>query len=262
MTDRPPERQARSIGCAVATVQHRLEHNADGATIEGRVLDTFPGGMYVRFGSTVFAIGERLHPGPLHLVIVGPLPVVAGGATVTMTSDAIGLGPVRIRLDAGRRWRPAPPEELDAALSTLVLAARTPPIVIDELGAVWDDVTAAAHEADLDRARRLLQGRGPGLTPVGDDVLAGLLLVHTFAGNRSTRAVADTAETTDLSAAFLHWAARGQTIAPVHHMIDRAARYRTEEALQAAAIVRSIGSSSGPALMAGIGLAASALSAR
>jgi hypothetical protein len=107
-------------------------------------------------------------------------------------------------------------------------------------------------------ARELLEGRGGGLTPTGDDVLAGVLLVHAWRGDdpHVLSEVARSAATTNLSRSFLTWAARGQSVAPVHDLLDRAAVHDPAGFDQAVATVSAIGGSSGVALLWGIELAA------
>jgi hypothetical protein len=132
-------------------------------------------------------------------------------------------------------------------------------------------VRTAVERAELHEARQLLQGVGDGLTPTGDDVLAGLTLFARWSDPESTvpSEVAQQAATTMLSRCFLAWAARGQSIQPVHDVIDAAqllasqmdvaspssARDRFE---QTVATVASIGGSSGKGMLAGLGLAATA----
>ena len=116
-------------------------------------------------------------------------------------------------------------------------------------GGRWplDAATRAELAAlDLDAARVLLQGRGAGLTPAGDDVLAGLLLVHRWwwPGSDEARAVAAAADTTELSRAFLRWAAVGQSVQPVHELAAAAGRDHAA-AVAAARVVAGIGGSSG-----------------
>ena len=87
--------------------------------------------------------------------------------------------------------------------------------------ALPDDVHSPEVAADL--VRRLL-GVGPGLTPAGDDVLAGLLVGLWSFGQRAEplrRAVLAglAAGTTDLSAALLRCAARGESIPQVNQLL-------------------------------------------
>ncbi|WP_420798459.1 DUF2877 domain-containing protein [Paraburkholderia hospita] len=124
---------------------------------------------------------------------------------------------------------------------------------------------------DLHAARQLLQGVGNGLTPTGDDVLAGLVLFVRWAAPQSPvpAEVAHDAATTTLSRTFLAWAARGQSVQPVHDVVEAAkhlasATGTTISAVvcdrfeRAVAVAASIGGTSGKGMLAGLGLAASA----
>ena len=109
----------------------------------------------------------------------------------------------------------------------------------------------------------VLAGRGPGLTPAGDDVLAGLLLVLAIAGHdrAELERAAASARTHAISRAFLLWAARGQPVAPVHHLLaalvdgDGVAIERHRSA------VAALGQTSGADLLLGLRLGLGALAA-
>ncbi|MDQ1426756.1 MAG: hypothetical protein QOK39_232, partial [Acidimicrobiaceae bacterium] len=65
-------------------------------------------------------------------------------------------------------------------------------------------------------------GLGPGLTPSGDDTLAGILLAARLRRPEAEDhlvALAKTVATHEISRAFLLWAARGQSIEPVHRLL-------------------------------------------
>jgi hypothetical protein len=86
---------------------------------------------------------------------------------------------------------------------------------------VLDDVHSPEVAADL--VRRLL-GVGPGLTPAGDDVLAGLLVGLWSFGHRAEPLrlavlAGLPAGTTDLSAVLLRCAARGESIPQVNQLL-------------------------------------------
>jgi hypothetical protein len=129
--------------------------------------------------------------------------------------------------------------------------------------ALLDDVYPPRVAADV--VRRLL-GVGTGLTPAGDDVLAGLLVGLWSFGQRAEplhRAVlAGLAGTTDLSAALLRCAARGESIPQVNHLLRTLSRSAWQGPLDRALddLVR-IGHTSGTALATGV-LAAATLAGR
>jgi hypothetical protein len=123
----------------------------------------------------------------------------------------------------------------------------------------WHAVQGAVAADDLLAARRLLEGRGGGLTPTGDDVLAGLLLVRAWRGEDEhvLQGVARDTATTTLSRSFLAWAARGESVAPVHDLVACAAVHDRPAFDHAVTTISAIGSSSGTALLWGIGLGVS-----
>jgi hypothetical protein len=73
---------------------------------------------------------------------------------------------------------------------------------------------------------RALAGRGGGLTPYGDDVLAGYAagLVLWRGAREAARAIVDAAapRTTLLAATLLRHAARGELPEPAHALLERA----------------------------------------
>jgi len=125
---------------------------------------------------------------------------------------------------------------------------------IVEPGPVWDPVPAVRVMPVAPRSARedleSLAGRGPGLTPAGDDVLAGYLagLVLFWGMRDRAAAVAGRAQkiTTGLSATLLDHAARGELPEPAHAYLNRG---------DAAALDR-FGHSSGRCLRLGLMIAA------
>jgi Protein of unknown function (DUF2877) len=126
-----------------------------------------------------------------------------GDGTVSWTGPA---GPVVVR--AVREWAPARPARGEVSVAALA-AVRS---CLDAAGPRVDDQLVTAPP----QATRLL-GSGPGLTPTGDDVLAGFLTGASAFGldaavlRRSVTALAPV-RTTALSAAMLWHAARGECI--------------------------------------------------
>jgi hypothetical protein len=177
-----------------------------------------------------------------------------------------------IDLSRATRYRPYQPSQetlrkIAPVLSPLGHLNNLP----NDVAHLWSAVRAAVERAKLHEARQLLQGVGEGLTPTGDDVLAGLILFTRWFDPESNVPVevAQQAATTMLSRHFLAWAARGQSIQPVHDVIDAAEHLALrvdvtgpsaamEKFEEAVATVASIGGSSGKGMLAGLGLAASA----
>jgi hypothetical protein len=139
------------------------------------------------------------------------------------------------------------------------LAAARPSAVLEPpLRTAGTRAAAAVAHGDLRAAAEELGGLGPGLTPAGDDVLAGLFLAARArfgpGAEPGLLAVAASVVTTDLSGAFLRWAARGQHVGPAHDLLTAAARGDGGGAALAVARLDRFGSSSGADLAYGLGL--------
>lgn len=246
-------RIARWIGAVPGdlTVRSRAE------PVRGSVVGVFGAGCYVRSLGRLFAVGA-IPPGPLHLVVTDELGV-SEGAPARVCPDRIVLGEVAIDLARAVPWAPRPPGAGDvAALARRLAGTTTPRIVEEELHTVWGDVSDLEPHHDLGHIVDVLAGRGPGLTPIGDDVAAGILLSDAWTGGsadatRRRVEAADAARTSDLSRSFLRWAARGQSIEPVHRL-PGAARLGTASFREAVSVVEQVGASSGQALLAGLAL--------
>ncbi len=229
----------------------------------GRVKGVFGDGFYVSGPSqALFAVlGPRSWPGPLHL-LASDLPVLpALHDPARVSPNVLTVGPLRIDLAGCSRWAPRLPEQLPTGSDAWrSIDAGVEP----ELAAVWGPVTDDVRRGDLTAVFRRLEGRGPGLTPSGDDVLAGIVLVSAI--NPRRRAALDilarTARTTQLSRAFLTWAAAGQSIQPAHALLDAAASADRNGMQRAAESLAAVGATSGRALMSGVVLAATELRRR
>ena len=109
-----------------------------------------------------------------------------------------------------------------------------------------------------------LIGRGQGLTPSGDDALAGVLLVtHARGGEPALAAAvrAQLARTTAISAALLDAAAQGYASRIVVDLVDAAVADRHEVVASLRPRVLGIGHTSGHDLLTGVQAALEALAA-
>ena len=226
----------------------------------GRVEGVFDGGFYVSDPSqTVFAVlGPHSWPGPLHLVAEEMPAMPARHDSATVSGGVLAAGRVRVRVDPNRRWAPRLPARLNVSPKAWHGLTES---VDPDLDPVWGVVTGDVRRGDLAAAFGRLQGRGAGLTPSGDDVLAGILLVCAI--NPGSRGALDrlarSARTTVLSCAYLRWAAAGQSIQPAHALLDAAAACDSEGLRRAARSLAAVGATSGRALVAGVALAATEL---
>jgi hypothetical protein len=191
----------------------------------------------------------------LPLTLLGPAagtPVVGDGV-LAWTGPA---GPVVVR--AVREWAPtrACRGSVVASALTAVRAGLPAPA---SLGI--DAELVAGLTGDPAEAVAYLLGRGPGLTPAGDDVLAGFLVAARAFGVDADRMRALTealapGRTTALSAAMLWHAARGECIDEVAAVVAALAGHgRPKPALGR---LLAVGHTSGSALAVGLAAAAAA----
>ncbi len=258
--------RAAIVGGAVADA--RLYARMGNSAV-GRVAGLFSSGFYVEMEDALFAVtGPAIHPGPVHLILHSPPPRPNENEAVHFTRDALRVGPFTIGLSEARQYAPTlpTPGELCDILPVVAELRHAFPIPA-ELARVAADLEHAIAAGDLETARVKLQGRGSGLTPAGDDVLAGLLLLACWRDPSDPEPcrISAGAATTRLSRTFLQWAALGQSIEPVHQMLEAARRMTGpgarvgHERLRFDAVVAAlaqVGASSGKALLAGLSLAA------
>jgi hypothetical protein len=193
--------------------------------------------------------------GAVHLDLDGFV-VSVTGRRVPMMANAIA---VAAQLPpAAVTWDPAAPPAWDPVVPPLVGG----PERVAEL-ATWLAARVEVPDLTPDRAAARLLGRGPGLTPEGDDVLGGAAVaaraLGPAAGASPERVAAlvavlcppdARARTGALSATLLSLAAEGAAPEPAHRLVHGADR---EGAL---ADLSRLGSSTGRAVAAGIALGA------
>jgi hypothetical protein len=204
-------------------------------------------------GDVVALVLAGIGDGPLNVVVdgwPGVFAAVEPGAPVQIEEAILSFSDLEIRLDQATAWEPRPDWErlrrnrerieghlplvrglaLRHAPADSLLVGRTfPPYsatawaAAEELRAGWGSGGAADKRLEAGAAR--LAGLGGGLTPAGDDFLAGLMLrawlTHPAPGP-FCRILLEAAapRTTTLSAALLRAAARGECPAPWHHLLD------------------------------------------
>ncbi|GAA2886544.1 hypothetical protein GCM10010517_50300 [Streptosporangium fragile] len=281
---RPGARQrvhARTHGTGAASTT--LRRTLESPRRPARVLAAFPAGVYLEVRTElepqVIAVvtGEATRL-PNAMVVTGPMPRVAVGDEAYVGDGSIDLGGLSLR--AHRWWNPAPPL---GSVRTARLARTLPEMAelcdhsprrpgLEGNGAAGLLAQGCAEGSLLKSvtAAEQLVGLGPGLTPSGDDVLAGLLVALRHLGgaagvDRAVRlagwlAAAVTfnarGRTTPISATLLHCAARGEASGEVLAVLrGLAGRQSLEPALHR---LLQLGHTSGADLAWGvrIGLAA------
>lgn len=211
-----------------------------GAFDHGRVMAAGAGWAWLRGDIGVVHVTDARGPrGPL-TAIVDSVPILRAGQRVTL--DLAGAEP----------WRtPAPPAAAGArAVAGACKAARPH---------AWNDPRALELGAGpLAEAVEALSGRGPGLTPAGDDALAGYLLARRAVdpvGARGEAALilrAARRATGEPARSLLRAAARGEAFEPVSGML--AALLRADGPALAPAIRRlaALGATTGRANLTGL----------
>jgi hypothetical protein len=242
----PAERSVRAAGAASLAVRSLI----DGPRRPAQVIAAFTSALYLEL--------RAAGPEPRVLALVTPSAVRLPNAVVMTPHQAaasmdctawavtggdacVGEGFVqagRVRVPVRRWWDPSPVlgplsrarlEQGCAALEGVCAASSCRPgLAGHPAPAALAACCAAGDLAGAVEAAESMVGLGPGLTPSGDDVLAGLLLALRLLGGAirgGTRAVwlADwlsaavtydaASRTTSLSATLLHCAARGQAAA-------------------------------------------------
>jgi hypothetical protein len=239
-----------------------------GERLTGRVLGVSAAGLYLHFehppfedtvaAPTVVALlptsSVRL---PLAMVSAGPLPMMDPRDPVQVGNGELRVGPHAWQTT---RWfEPRPPGCRAVLPALLAQAARLLQGLGDsEVGLDLTGGWAAAAALGVGDAAPscALLGAGPGLTPAGDDVVAGALAACALSGTRPPpQAVAlllarARIATTALSAALLSCAAAGQVVPQAGAFLRSLTG--TVPVTPALDQLRAVGSTSGTALAVGL----------
>lgn len=235
------------------TAPRRVRDQLAAADRDARVVHTGADAVYLDLdGSCLGVLSARAAAVPCGIQTLQPrltLPVRAGD-TVVVGSGRIALG--RVEVQVGRVVEYAVPR-LDAATARWARRNLTAP-TLDEL----PPDALALLRAGVPASVPALLGLGGGLTPLGDDVLAGWLAAMTASDHDGRHPIAAEVErlapgrTTLLSATLLSCAARGDVLpeyAAVVAALDRRNHLAALERLTA------IGHTSGQGMLLGLTLA-------
>lgn len=264
-----PSDGRRAPTAVSAAASRRLKGVIDGAGRTAMVRAAFPTAVYLDTGKGVVAVvsldGLRL---PISVVVAttsssGPFAGVGPGDRAFVGSGRVRAGDLDVTV--GRWWtppRPAAlvrPEHLPARAARLarILQARRRVLsaaVADRLASLSGALRQRRHTGT---ASASLVGLGEGLTPAGDDVLAGVLLALRYLGrpscaDRLWATISDQVprRTTALSATLLAAAAEGDTVPQVTGLITALAGHRPlEPALDR---LLAVGSTSGSDIAHGL----------
>ena len=231
----------------------------------GTVLGASSVAAWLDVGDDVVVVGTRQAVRLPNGVEVG-LPDLAylAGCRATVGGGGIQLGTRALRVT---RWwvpRPALPP---VTPSDLALAAAALPTTVVELGnQPLDRALADPNPALLADAARGLVGLGEGLTPVGDDYLSAALAAFRLMGpaigfhagaamiDAAAPAIANLAKanTTVLSSSLIRHALGGNVAMPVAELLQ--ALTGRGDVDRAMGSLEGVGHTSGPALVAGVGM--------
>jgi Protein of unknown function (DUF2877) len=224
-----------------------------------RVVAAFRKATYLRApaGGMVVLTAPGAPRGPLHVplpelppVVIGErLAVIDGGLLVEGTRWCSTVPP----------WQGAVPDRITLRVAQPLAAQLFHTLPTPELlvpGTLLARTGTLVRQGNLAGVAELIGGRGAGLTPVGDDVLAGLLLAAWLLASPTRRVglrrVARLSHTNRIAAAYLDTAAQGQSIAPVHDLLGALAARDEHAARCACAETGQFGASSGDALCYGV----------
>lgn len=225
--------RARKAGLAV------WSHVTDPAGGSGEVLAVYRRSLFWLAGpdQPLTLAWDPALRGPLTLEVDGPISAVAPGDRVTREGSLLCIGPFTAIDVSGAALLDEPlpalgADEASALAAALDRSLRDRPargdlgdLVRGELGDAWTqaarplvDFLVAGLEADsgpmVTAATAKLVGLGPGLTPAGDDFLAGMLAALQAAAPSGCPCVAllgdaiarQAEQTTMISRHFLRWA--------------------------------------------------------
>ena len=248
-------RSARAV--VVGPGARRALQYAAGATAGGHVELAFGPGGYLCLGRHHVLLAPTRSPlGPLSILVAGLVrgDLVAGDPAA-VAGGVLVVGGLRIEL-AGARDAPAPragelAQGWDAALAAARDAvAPAPPVLGPGI--------AALAAGNLARAVAQLAGRGDGLTPAGDDVLAGFAAWRWSCGRPVALAAQRCAP---LGRDYLRCAERGELPEPAGAVLNAIRDADPPRAARRAARLAGWGASSGAALLWGIAAGAAATAA-
>ncbi len=257
----PPDRSASrpALPAAVSTLATGLVH---GEPVDATVIAAHGYALYLSVRGQVLPV---VTSDAVALPTAVRLAVASGSAPWGIAAgDVVRVGGGRVELPAldvvaARTWRPARVRRV--AAGTGCSSGRQGShhsTRLEASGAVADSGWLAhgiRAACDSPAGAGALVGRGPGLTPSGDDALAGALLVAHALGTGAALADAVRARlgaTTAVSAALLDAAADGYAARPVVALVDAAILNDADAVRRSLPDVLAIGHTSGADTVTGI----------
>jgi hypothetical protein len=222
----------------------------------GAVELVLTGGAYVRIGDDWLLLADPDAPfGPLSLAVAGlPSLTLRPGQRALVQPGRLVLGAHSVGLERVRERRPppSPPPGREAAAAEAAAAA------LAVTGGPPDDLVFGLRALRRGRTRegvRHLAGRGEGLTPAGDDALAGYAAWRHATGSPAPLSALAAARSSPLGGAYLRCAERGELPDAGAAVLAAVRTGDPSAAATAAGALRDWGATSGAALLWGIGAA-------
>ena len=209
------------------------------------------GGAYLALGGDRLLVsGVGVPMGPVTLMVdrlegLG----LEVGMPVLVETEALVVGGQRVSTGRMRPWRGSRPGAVRGdprPVAEAVLRRIAAPDTAIRKG------LEALAAGDVRRGARLLAGLGRGLTPEGDDVLAGHAAWCHAAGARLRVSELVAGRASPIGLAYLRCAERGELFAPAAALLAAIRGGEHERALSLLPAVRALGASSGTALVWGI----------
>ena len=219
------------------------------------------GGAYVRLGSTDWLLlaSPSAPFGPLSVAVAGfDQLALHPGAPARVIRDRLVIGADGVTLERVRE-RPAAligaPSPRSAGLPAMRRAAAAAHTRLPSPPAVLLPGLAALTVRRVREAVSLLAGLGEGLTPAGDDVLAGYAAAHLTLAAPVALSPAAAGRSSALGLAYLRCAERGELPEAGASLLSAICRGSVTAAQVSASRLRSWGHTSGAALGWGINAA-------
>ncbi|MEW6243102.1 MAG: DUF2877 domain-containing protein [Bacillota bacterium] len=217
-----------------------------------RVIWAHEHGITLDAGGCLAVIGTR-HDGPAALRVMGSLPCAVPGEAAART--------LRLDLEMTQLWEP-PRFDVDVmaldrdcveALRVAVVSSGKSALLMPEYCQVLERTMECLQDSfpRVTPGASLIAGLGPGLTPSGDDFIAGYCHVLSHAGwsPHCDELVRFTGSTTRISREMIWWASRGVTAQPFEEALVSVIEGRHVPAISDAL---SVGHSSGADHLLGV----------
>jgi Protein of unknown function (DUF2877) len=223
----------------------------------GVVALVLSGGAYVRAGADWMLLADRDAPfGPLSVGLAGPWRrALRPGQLVQVEPGRLWLGGQPVGLERLRERRTVRPPSGAAAAAEASATAEAVAAALAVTGGPPESLVPGLRALRRGRTRegvRRLAGLGEGLTPAGDDALAGYAAWRHATGAPAPLSALAAGRSSPLGHAYLRCAERGELPEASAAVLAAVCAGEPKTAATAAVALRDWGASSGAALLWGI----------